>query len=135
MRKSANMITDDAVKMVTGIENIEIFLEDNDEWQFHFSKVTEIHWNSERRALDVAINPPCCVGIEYDRKKVEVFLDFHFIEVIDLKWEYTQDDYADEISMKELNGFLETWFDFITLRVPSKGVVVDKPRFVPIKEK
>ena len=102
MRKSANMITDDAVKMVTGIENIEIFLEDNDEWQFHFSKVTEIHWNSERRALDVAINPPCCVGIEYDRKKVEVFLDFHFIEVIDLKWEYTQDDYADEISMKEL---------------------------------
>jgi hypothetical protein len=129
------MITDDAVKMVTGIENIEIFLEDNDEWQFHFSKVTEIHWNSERRALDVAINPPCSVGIEYDRKKVEVFLDFHFIEVIDLKWEYTQDDYADEISMKELNGFLETWFDFITLRVTSKGVVVDKPRFVPIKEK
>ena len=129
------MITDDAVKMVTGIENIEIFLEDNDEWQFHFSKVTEIHWNSERRALDVAINPPCCVGIEYDRKKVEVFLDFHLIEVIDLKWEYTQDDYADEISMKELNGFLETWFDFITLRVTSKGVVVDKPRFVPIKEK
>ena len=134
MRKSANMITDDAVKMITGIENIEIFLEDNDEWQFHFSKVTEILWNSERRALDVAINPPCCVGIEYDRKKVEVFLDFHFIEVIDLKWEYTQDDYADEISMKELNGFLETWFDFITLRVTSKGVVVDKPRFVPIKE-
>ena len=129
------MITDDAVKMVTGIENIEIFLEDNDEWQFHFSKVTEIHWNSERRALDVAINPPCCVGIEYDRKKVEVFLDFHFIEVIDLKWEYTQDDYADEISMKELNGFLETWFDFITLRVTSKGVVVDKPIFVQIKEK
>ena len=64
-----------------------------------------------------------------------MFLDFHFIEVIDLKWEYTQDDYADEISMKELNGFLETWFDFITLRVTSKGVVVDKPRFVPIKEK
>jgi hypothetical protein len=128
------MITDDAVKMVTGIENIEIFLEDNDEWQFHFSKVTEIHWNSERRALDVTINSPCCVGIEYDRKKVEVFLDFHFIDVVDLKWEYAQDDYADEISMKELSGFLETWFDFITLRVTSKGVVVDKPRFVPIKE-
>lgn len=43
MRKSANMITDDAVKFVTGIENIEVFLEENDEWQFHFSKVTEIH--------------------------------------------------------------------------------------------
>lgn len=33
MRKSANMITDDVVKMVTGIENIEVFLEENDEWQ------------------------------------------------------------------------------------------------------
>ena len=31
MRKSANMITDDAVKFVTGIENIEVFLEENDE--------------------------------------------------------------------------------------------------------
>ena len=32
------MITDDAVKFVTGIENIEVFLEENDEWQFHFFK-------------------------------------------------------------------------------------------------
>ena len=31
MRKSANMITDDAVKFITGIENIEVFLEENDE--------------------------------------------------------------------------------------------------------
>ena len=55
MRKSANMITDDAVKFVTGIENIEVFLKENDEWQFHFSKVTDIHWNSEKRQLDVTI--------------------------------------------------------------------------------
>lgn len=133
-RKSANMITDDAVKFVTGIENIEVFLKEPDEWQFHFSKVTEIHWGSEKRQLDVTINPPCCEGIEYDRKKVEVFLDFHFTDVIDLKWEYTQDDFADEISMKEFNGFLETWFDFITLNITSKGVIVDKPRFEPIKK-
>ena len=51
------MITDDAVKFVTGIENIEVFLEENDEWQFHFSKVTEIHWDSEKKQLDVTINP------------------------------------------------------------------------------
>lgn len=132
IRKSANMITDDAVKFVTGIENIEVFLKENDEWQFHFSKVTEIHWYSEKRRLDVTINTPCCEGIEYDRKKVEVFLDFHFTDVIDLKWEYTQEDFADEISMKEFHGFLETWFDFITLRITSKGVIVDKPRFEPI---
>ncbi len=85
IRKSANVITDDAVKFVTGIENIEVFLEENNEWLFHFSKLTEIHWNSEKRQLDVTINPLCCVGIEYDRKKVEVFLDFRFTDVIDLK--------------------------------------------------
>ena len=43
IRKSANMITDDAVKFVMGIENIEVFLEEPDEWQFHFSKMTEIY--------------------------------------------------------------------------------------------
>ena len=32
------MITDDAVKYVTGIENIEVFLEEPDEWQFHSRK-------------------------------------------------------------------------------------------------
>lgn len=34
------MITDDAVKMVTGIENKEVFLflEENDEWLFQFFK-------------------------------------------------------------------------------------------------
>lgn len=37
--------------------------------------------------------------------------------------------------MKEFHGFLETWFDFITLNITSKGVIVDKPRFVPGKEK
>ena len=135
IRKSVNVITDDAVKFITGIENIEVFLKENDEWQFHFSKVTENHWNSEKRQFDVTINPPCCVGIEYDQKKEDVFLDFHFTDIIDLKWEYTQDDFADEISIKEFHGFLETWFDFITLNITSKGVIVDKPRFVPGKEK
>ena len=58
-------------------------------------------------------------------------------EINDLKQIFTafDTDKDGQISMKELNGFLETWFDFITLRVTSKGVVVDKPRFVPIKEK
>lgn len=135
MRKSANMITDDAVSSLQALRISRSFLKKTMNDNSIFSKVTEIHWNSEKRQLDVTINPPCCVGIEYDRKKVEVFLDFHFTDVIDLKWEYTQDDFADEISMKEFHGFLETWFDFITLNITSKGVIVDKPRFVPGKEK
>jgi hypothetical protein len=35
--------------------------------------------------------------------------------------------------MKEFHGFLETWFVFITLNITSKGVMVDKPRFEPLK--
>ena len=128
------MITDDAVSSLQALRISRSFLKKTMNGNSIFSKVTEIHWNSEKRQLDVTINPPCCVGIEYDRKKVEVFLDFHFTDVIDLKWEYTQDDFADEISMKEFHGFLETWFDFITLNITSKGVIVDKPRFVPGKE-
>ena len=31
MRKSANMIDDAAVTMINGIENIEVFLEENDQ--------------------------------------------------------------------------------------------------------
>ena len=48
---------------------------------------------------------------------------------------YTQDDFADEISMKEFHGFLETWFDYITLKNTSKGAIVDKTTFVPREEK
>lgn len=69
MRKSDNMITDDAVKFVTGIENFEVFLEENDEWQFHFSKVTEIHWNSEKRQLDVTINPRAALALSMTERK------------------------------------------------------------------
>ena len=76
------MITEDAVKYITGIEYIEVSLEEPDELQFHLSKVTYIYWNSEKRQLDVTTNPPGCVGIEYDRKEVEVFLDFHLTDVM-----------------------------------------------------
>lgn len=51
MRKSANIIDDAAVGMFTGIENIEIFLEENDQWQFHDSGIRDIHWDDEERRL------------------------------------------------------------------------------------
>lgn len=130
MRKSANMITDDAVKMITGIENIEVFLEENDEWQFHDSEISYIHWDDKERLLDVSVKPTYCVGIEYDHKKFEPILDFHFTGVRDYKLDYNEGGYVDEISIKECAGFLDTWFDCYMLHITSRGLIIDEPRFV-----
>ena len=132
MRKSANMIDDAAVGMITGIENIEIFLEENDQWQFHDSGIRDIHWDDEERRLDVTVCPTFCVGIDYDYNTLEPRLDFHFTDVVSVNLDYNDFGYVDEISIKKLsNGLLETWFDCYTLHVFSSGLIVDKPRFVP----
>ena len=64
MRKSINMIEDAAVPMITGIENIELFLEENDKWLFHFSGISDIHWDDKERRLDVSVHPTYCVGMK-----------------------------------------------------------------------
>ena len=130
-RKSSNMIDDAAVKMITGIENIEVFLEENDEWQFHDSDISDIHWDNKAGRLDVSVHPTFCVGMAYERKSEKPVLDMHFIEVRDFKLDFISGEYVDEISMKECNGFLDTWFDCYMLHVTSRGLIVDKPRFVP----
>lgn len=57
MRKSANMIDEAAIRMINGIENIEVFLEENDQWQFHDSDINNIHWDDMERRLDVTVCP------------------------------------------------------------------------------
>lgn len=131
MRKSSNMIDDDAVKMINGIENIEVFLEENDQWQFHDSGISDIHWDDKERRLDVTVSPTFCVGIDYDYKTLEPRLDFHFTGVIALKFEFNDCGYVDEISIKKYSDFLDTWFECYMLNVTSRGLIVDKPRFVP----
>ena len=131
MRKSVNMIEDAAVPMITGIENIELFLEENDKWQFHFSGISDIHWDDKERRLDVSVHPTYCVGMKYDWKLEAPVLDLHFIGVRDFKLDYIDGGYVDEISMKVCGGFLDTWFDCYMLHVTSKSLVADKPRIVP----
>lgn len=72
-----------------------------------------------------------CVGIDYDYNILEPRLDFHFTGVISLNFEFNDCGYVDEISIKEYNGFLVTWFECYMLHVMSRGLIVDKPRFVP----
>lgn len=129
IRKSANVITDDAVKFVTGIENIEVFLEENDEWQFHDSEVLSIHWDEKHLVLDITVIP---IGFgtkfEYGYKTQVPMLDFHFNNVVEYKCEYYAHGYIDEISIKKENGYLVTRFDCYTIEVVSGGLTIDKPR-------
>lgn len=131
MRKSSNMIDDGAVKIITGIENIEVFLEENDQWQFHDSGISDIHWDDKERRLDVTVSPTFCVGIDYDYKTLEPRLDFHFTGVIAVIFEFNDCGYVDEISIKKYNNFLDTWFECYILHITSRGLIGDKPRFVP----
>ena len=78
MRKSANMIDESAIRFIRGIENIEVFLEENDQWQFHDSNIKTIHWEDMDRPLEVTICPTVCIGIDNDHKNLEPRLDFHF---------------------------------------------------------
>ena len=51
------MIDEAAIRMINGIENIEVFLEENDQWQFHDSDIKNIHWDDMERRLDVTVCP------------------------------------------------------------------------------
>lgn len=82
-RKSSNIIDDNAVKMIIGIENIEVFLEENDEWKFHDSETSVIHWNNKTERLDVSVYPTLRGGMAYERNSQEPILYMHFIEIRD----------------------------------------------------
>ncbi|MBR3080761.1 MAG: hypothetical protein IKH01_13275 [Prevotella sp.] len=47
-RKSSTIIKDEgAYELIEGIENMEMFLTEDDKWQFHDSDIRDIHWNNQ----------------------------------------------------------------------------------------
>ena len=54
-RKSIRVISDEeALKMINGNENLELFLVDDDLWIYHDSEIRNIHWDDKKRTLDVS---------------------------------------------------------------------------------
>ena len=52
------MIDEAAIRMINGIENIEVFLEENDQWQFHDSNIKPfigMIWNVDWTLLSVLL--------------------------------------------------------------------------------
>lgn len=46
-------IINGAEKLIDGIENIEMFLDDNDEWNFHDSEIRSFYWDRAKKTFSV----------------------------------------------------------------------------------
>lgn len=125
-----------AEKLIDGIENIEMFLDDNDDWNFHDSEINSFYWDNEKKIMTVTIEPIAySVDVEGDAKDKQPLLSFHFEDCIDVEMHMNnvyERIYKIEISM--FKQFIECWFNGVGIRVTSKRLRVDKPRFIPLKD-
>lgn len=130
--KTSNIVTDErAFELITGIENMEIFLTENDEWQFHDSDIRDIHWNNQSRTLDLTIEPiGFCADVPWDRKITTALLDFHYEGVEEFDLNCLGVCYIFELEIKMKNGYLESIFDSYMLTILAKKLTIDKPRFI-----
>lgn len=131
-RKSSTIITDEsAYEFITGIENMELFLTENDKWQFHDSDIRDIHWNNQNRTLDLTIEPiGFCADVPWDRKTTTALLDFHYEGVDEFDLNCFGFCYIYELEMNVKNGCLVSIFDSYNLTILSKKLTIDKPRFI-----
>lgn len=131
-RKSSTIIKDEsAYQLIEGIENMELFLTENDEWQFHDSDIRDIHWNNKKRTLDLTIEPiGFSADVPWDRKTTTALLDFHYEGVVEFYLNCYGFSYIYELEINLKNGFLESIFDSYMLNILAKKLTIDKPRFI-----
>lgn len=123
-----------AEELIDGIENIEMFLDDNDDWNFHDSEIQSFNWDRDSSTFTVSVEP---IGysptIEGDGKDTSIILDFHFIRCIEIHMpnvDLWSPEYVYEIEISKDRNWIECWFNGFSLRVTSERLKVDKPRFI-----
>lgn len=131
-RKSSTIIIDEgAYGLINGIENMELFLTEDDKWQFHDSDIRDIHWNNQNRTLDLTIEPiGFCADVPWDRKAMTALLDFHYEGVEEFDLSCFGFCYIFELEINLKNGYLESIFDSYILKIFAKKLTIDKPRFI-----
>lgn len=137
--KYSRTIRNGAEKLIDGIENIEILLGDDDNWDFHDSEIYTFHWDRETRTFTVTVLPVGCIfpQIEGWDGESTLLLDFHFEDCIEIHMpnaELGEADYIYEIEISKSRGYLECWFNGYPIRVTSERLRVDKPRFLTEQE-
>lgn len=131
-RKSSTIIKDEgAYELIEGIENMELFLTENDEWQFHDSDIRDIHWNNQNRTLDLTIEPiGFCADVPWDRKTTTALLDFHYEGVEEFDLNCFGFCYIFELEINMKNGYLDCIFDAYILKILAKKLTINKPRLI-----
>lgn len=134
--KYKNTIKGGAEKLIDGIENIEMFLDEEDHWNFHDSEIESFGWDVKTQTFTVTVNLIGCrfpesLGI-IDKTK-DVLLDLHFVGFPTLTMnqvELNSWQYITEIEITNVRKFLECWFNGYAIKVASERLIVDKPRVV-----
>ena len=132
MRKSVNTIHDEAVPFITGIKNLDTFIEEgNDNWNFHDSEIRSVRWNDERRTLDVTIKPiGYSVTLPEDGPDKQALIDMHFKDVISVNLDWNTYGFIFELDITVEDGFLACYFDSYCMKVIAKRLSIGKPRFI-----
>lgn len=130
-------IMNGAEKLIDGIENIEMFLDDEDAWNFHDSSIYSFNWDRDERIFTVIVEP---LGFSPDIDgwdgESTILLDFHFEGCIEVHMNHLDlwsPQYISEISISKVKGGLECWFDGYPIMVCSERLRVDKPRYIETK--
>ena len=133
MYKYNRTIRDGAEALIDGIENIEMFLEDNE--TFHDCGIHSFSWDSETKELTLTIEPLTYRFFAGEYGNMLPLLDFHFEHCISIET-YMETGIAiiDEMIISKYNTFLKCDFGQVCISIKSIRLRVDKPRFVPLKD-
>lgn len=129
-------IMNGAEKLIDGIENIEMFLGDDDAWNFHDSEIYSIHYDRDTKTFTVTVD---LIGCDFSKLEdfdyeSTVLLDLHFEGCIDIHMPNVDFmcPYIYEIEISKSHKMIECWFNGYPIRVTSKRLRVDKPRVIKI---
>lgn len=131
--KYCNTIKNGAEILIDGIKNIEMFLDDKDEWNFHDSEIASFGWDKDKKTFTVTIELYGCdyPNIEWRDSKSTVLLDFHFEDCIEIHMNHVDlhsQQIIQEIEISKFNDYIECCFNGYPIRVTSKRLRINKPR-------
>lgn len=135
MYKYNKTIMNGAEKLIDGIENIEMFLDDDDDWNFHDSEIRSFHWDRDKREFVVSVELIGCAFPEIDgwNGDAPVILDFHFEDCIEIHMPNVDTcgaPYILEIEISRIRDMIECWFNGYPIRITCYRLCVDKPRII-----
>jgi hypothetical protein len=121
-----------AEKFANGIENVEMFLDDDNGWSFHDSQLYSFHWDEHPLEFTVTVMPQGYLhNKDNSRSNMMALLDFHFIDVDEVKMQLTPPYYIDGIEFTQEGKGIECWIGGYGIYIHCRSVTVDPPRFVP----